>query len=203
MSGMTTVGLDLARNVFQLHGADASGRAVLRRKLRRGRGLEFLSGLPLRTVAMEACGGAHHWGREIGKLGHEVRLIPPAYVKVSSRRSATASPGRVSVGRGRLHEMVAERLGGGAPSEAFARGRVQAVLDGPDGPIRDRQHVGVPWQMTPEPAVGVLDRGLLPGRLGITEPRLAPRPTSSSRQETNSSPRSKVIERRAWAGRQG
>lgn len=86
MSEITTVGLDLAKNVFQLHGADASGRVVLRRKLRRGQVLEVLAGLPLCTVAMEACGGAHHWGREIGKLGHEVRLIPPAYVKPFLRR---------------------------------------------------------------------------------------------------------------------
>lgn len=86
MSEITTVGLDLAKNVFQLHGADASGRVVLRRKLRRGQVLEVLAGLSRCTVAMEACGGAHHWGREIGKLGHEVRLIPPAYVKPFVRR---------------------------------------------------------------------------------------------------------------------
>ena len=86
MSEITTVGLDLAKNVFQLHGADASGRAVLRRKLRRGQVLEVLAGLPRCTVAMEACGGAHFWGREIGKLGLEVRLIPPAYVKPLVRR---------------------------------------------------------------------------------------------------------------------
>jgi len=86
MSEITTVGLDLAKSVFQLHGADASGRAVLRLKLRRGQVLEMLAGLPRCTVAMEACGGAHYWGREIGKLGHEVRLIPPAYVKRFVRR---------------------------------------------------------------------------------------------------------------------
>lgn len=86
MSKIITIGLDLAKNVFQLHGADASGRAVLRRKLRRGQVLEFLGGLPSCTVAMEACGGAHHWGREIGKLGHQVRLIPPTYVKPFVRR---------------------------------------------------------------------------------------------------------------------
>ena len=86
MSGIITVGLDLAKNVFQVHGADASGKAVLRQKLRRGQVLEFLGRLPSCTVAMEACGGAHHWGREIGKLGHEVRLIPPAYVKPFVRR---------------------------------------------------------------------------------------------------------------------
>jgi transposase len=81
MSEIVTVGLRLAKNVFQLHGADASGRAMLRRKLRRGQVLEVLAGLPRCTMATEACGGAHCWGREIGKLSHEVRLIPPAYVK--------------------------------------------------------------------------------------------------------------------------
>jgi hypothetical protein len=75
MSEITTVGLDLAKNVFQVHGADASGRAELRKKLRRDQVLAFFSQLQPCVVAMEACGGAHFWGREIGKLGHEVRLI--------------------------------------------------------------------------------------------------------------------------------
>ena len=86
MSEIITVGLDLAKNVFQVHGADASGRAVLRRELRRAQVLEFFGQLGPCTAAMGACGGAHFWGREIGKLGHEVRLIPPAYVKPFVRR---------------------------------------------------------------------------------------------------------------------
>ena len=86
MAEMSTVGLDLAKNVFQAHGADVSGRVVLRKKLRRDQVLAFFAQLPACVVAMEACGGAHFWGRELARLGHQVRLIPPAYVKPFVKR---------------------------------------------------------------------------------------------------------------------
>ena len=75
MSEITTVGLDLAKNVFQVHGADGADQAMLRKKLRRDQVLAFFSRLRPCVVAMEACGGAHFWGCEIGKLGHDVRFI--------------------------------------------------------------------------------------------------------------------------------
>ena len=78
---ITTVGLDLAKNLFQAHGADAQGRPVLKRRLARGKVLEFFANLPPCLVGLEACGAAHHWARELKKLGHEVRLMPPQYVR--------------------------------------------------------------------------------------------------------------------------
>jgi transposase len=81
-----TVGLDLAKSVFQAHGADASGEVVFRKKLRREQVVPFFAGQPRCLVAMEACASAHHWAREIGALGHETRLIPPAYVKPFVKR---------------------------------------------------------------------------------------------------------------------
>jgi transposase len=81
-----TIGLDLAKTVFQAHGADASGGVVFRKKLRRDQMLGFFSGQPPCLVAMEACASSHHWAREIAALGHETRLIPPAYVKPFVKR---------------------------------------------------------------------------------------------------------------------
>ena len=75
MSEIIAVGLDLAKNVLQAHGADASGRVVLRKQLRRDHVLGFVDRLPPCVLAMKACGGAHFWVREIGRIGSEVRLI--------------------------------------------------------------------------------------------------------------------------------
>jgi transposase len=82
-------GIDIAKSVFQVHGADASGRMVVQKRLKRSQVVEFFRGKAKSIVAMEACGSAHHWGRELMKLGHEVRLIPPAYVKPYVARNKT------------------------------------------------------------------------------------------------------------------
>lgn len=78
---ITTIGLDLAKNVFQVHGSDARGKAVLRKQLRRDQVAAFFANLPRCLVGMEACGSAHHWARKIESFGHKVKLIAPQFVK--------------------------------------------------------------------------------------------------------------------------
>lgn len=89
MKGITTVGLDLAKNVFQVHAADADGAVLVRRQVRRAQVLLFFSRLHPCLIGIEACAGAHYWARELAKLGHEVRLIPPSYVKPFVKRGKT------------------------------------------------------------------------------------------------------------------
>ena len=86
LSSVTTVGLDLAKHVFQVHSVDASGRVVFAKAIRRNKLLEFFASLPPCLVGLEACGSAHHWARELIKLGHDARMMPPAYVKPYVRR---------------------------------------------------------------------------------------------------------------------
>ena len=86
MEQATTIGLDIAKHVFQAHGADGAGHVLFRKRLTRAKLLGFLAAQAPCVVAMEACAGSHYWGREISKLGHVVRLIPPAYVKPFVKR---------------------------------------------------------------------------------------------------------------------
>src|ERR1700761_8156667 len=83
---ITTIGLDLAKRVFQVHGVDAAGTVVIRKALRRAQVLPFFAKLPPCLIGMEACGTSHHWARELIRLGHTVRLMPPAYVKPYVKR---------------------------------------------------------------------------------------------------------------------
>jgi transposase len=86
---VVTVGLDLAKNVFQVHAIGADGAVLIRRKLRRTEVIRFFAELPRCLVGMEACASAHHWARELMAIGHEVRLMPPAYVKPYVKRGKT------------------------------------------------------------------------------------------------------------------
>jgi transposase len=86
---ITTIGLDLAKKVFQVHGVDGSGEVKLRKRLRRSEVVRFFAGLPPGLVAMEACATAHYWARELTALGHTVKLIPPNYVKPYVKRGKT------------------------------------------------------------------------------------------------------------------
>ena len=92
MQAVVTVGLDIAKNVFQAHGVDAEGCVVFRKRLTRAKVIEFFSGLPACLIGIEACASAHHWARELTALGHTVKLMPPAYVKpyVKSQKNDAA-----------------------------------------------------------------------------------------------------------------
>src|SRR3979490_1029245 len=84
---ISTIGLDLAKNVFQVHGIDANEKVLVRKQLRRSQVIAFFSALPPCLGGMEACATAHHWARELSKLGHEVRLMPAKDVKAYVKRN--------------------------------------------------------------------------------------------------------------------
>ena len=86
MGPVVTIGLDIAKSVFQVHGVDAEGGVVIRQKLTRARLLKFFGKLDPCLVGIEACGTSHHWARELIELGHDVRLMPPSYVKPYVKR---------------------------------------------------------------------------------------------------------------------
>lgn len=89
---ITTIGIDLAKEVFQVHGVDAYGKAVLRKQLRRGEMAKFFANLEPCLIGMEACGSAHHWARKLGEFGHTVKLMAPQFVKpyVKTNKNDTA-----------------------------------------------------------------------------------------------------------------
>jgi transposase len=90
MGDITTIGLDLAKNVFQVHAVDEAGNVVVRKRLRRGQVIAFFAGIPSCLVGLEACATAHHWARELIAVGHEARLMPPNYVKRNKHDVADA-----------------------------------------------------------------------------------------------------------------
>ena len=119
MEEVSTIGLDLAKSVFHAVGRDASGQRVFSRALRRGQVEPFFAALPRCVVAMEACGGAHHWARRLQALGHEVRLIPPIYVKPFVPHGFTqVEAGRSTV----LTRRIGGKVSGDTRREAYALG---------------------------------------------------------------------------------
>ena len=105
MSEVVIIGVDLAKRVFQIHGADAAGKVIYRRKLSRPQFNKFLNEHPSCIFAMEACASAHHWGREALAAGHEVRLVPARYVShLSNVIKATLSMQRPSQKRRCAHQ---------------------------------------------------------------------------------------------------
>src|SRR5438270_8829378 len=98
MRTITTIGLDIAKSVFQVHGVDAVGQVVIRRQLKRRYVLTFFQKLPSCLIGIEACASSHYWSRELQALGHTVRLMPPAYVKPYVKRQKNDSTDAEAIG---------------------------------------------------------------------------------------------------------
>src|ERR1700745_4315132 len=130
MSEITTIGLDLAKHFFQVHGIDAEGTTVLRKRLRRGQVLAFFSRIPRCLVGLEACATAHYWARELAALGHEVRLMAAQYVKADIKRNkkdaADAEAIGEAVGRPTMR-FVPVKTAEQQASQLLHRGREQLV----------------------------------------------------------------------------
>ena len=107
MKQISTIGLDIAKSVFQVHGIDETGGVVVRRQLKRRRVLPFFAKLSRCLVGLEACATSHHWARELEKLGHEVRLMPPRYVKPYVKRTKKMRP-MLKLSAKRLHARICD-----------------------------------------------------------------------------------------------
>jgi hypothetical protein len=148
---ITTVGLDIAKNLFQVHGADAQGRVLLKRKLARGKVLEFFATLPACLVGLEACGAAHYRARELTRLGHQGRLMPPQYVRpyVKTNKHDAADAEACCEGGAAPRHAVCPAQGRGPASHAGAAPGARAAAEaahrhdqrsaGPSGRVRDRR----------------------------------------------------------------
>jgi transposase len=119
---IVTVGLDLAKSVFQVHAIGFDGTVLARRKLRRGEVIGFFAKLSPYLVGVEACASAHHWARELIALGHEVRLMPPAYVKPYVKRGKTDAADAEAI------------CGSDASDDAVRRGEDGGAAGGADAP---------------------------------------------------------------------
>lgn len=148
----TTIGLDIAKYLFQVHGVDAKGKVMLRKLLRRAQVLEFFANLEPCLIGLEACAGAHYWARELGKLGHEVRLMSPQFVKpyvkgnkndANDAEAICEAVGRPNMRFVPVKSVESPRYAGVAPGAVGegAHGRGQSVA-GFVGRVRDRHGSG-------------------------------------------------------------
>jgi len=175
---LTTIGLDLAKQVFQVHGVDAAGNVLVRKRLRRSQMTAFFASLSPCLVGMEACATAHFWARELRALGHEVRLMPPQYVKpyvrrgkndaadaaaTSARQHADVCDPRAVQGSaaardaadGRRRDPRARREPGGAPAPRRLRTRARGAARGASRRLRA---LGAPARRAPRAAPPRLPR---------------------------------------------
>ena len=177
---ITTVGIDLAKSIFQVHAVDAAGQVVVRKALRRAQVVPFFAKLPPCLVGMEACGTSHHWARELIRLGHDVRLMPPAYVKPYVKRGKTDANDAAAICEAvtrpsmRFVPVKSTEQAGGAGAAPDARPAGQAThAVGEHDPqparrVRDRDGAGpAPCARTGGPALGRRrGRGATPGPAG-------------------------------------
>ena len=143
MQQLTTIGIDLAKSVFQVHGVDVEGATLVKRKLRRAQVLTFFAGLAPCLVGMEACAGAHFWARELQALGHDVRIMPPSYVKPYVKRGKTdgeTGPWPQMRPRKPVERCGGDLRSGDAPDDAVRAGEVGGAAGSASGP----QDAGLP-----------------------------------------------------------
>ncbi len=156
MNEVITIGLDLAKSVFQVHGVDASGKPIIRRQLRRRQVLAFFKKLPPCLVGMEACATSHYWAREIAALGHEVRMMPARYVKPYVKRNKSDAADAEAI-------CEAARSAGRrpAPDQALCSDQDARAAGGPDAapdPAAVRAPAHGDDQCAPGPSRRVRDR---------------------------------------------
>jgi transposase len=133
---ITTIGLDIAKNVFQVHGIDTAEKVVVRKQLRRGQVMKFFAALPPCLVGMEACATAHYWARELTKLGHEMRLMPAkdvkAYVKRNKNDAADAEAICEAVRRPTMRFVQVKSARAAGAADAASSPRSSAAATDPD-----------------------------------------------------------------------
>jgi len=152
MQTITTIGLDIAKSVFQVLGVDGAGQVVIRRQLKRRSVLAFFQKLPPCLVGIEACASAHHWSRELQALGHKVRLIPPAYVKPYVKRQKNDAADAEAI-----CEAVTRATMRFVPTKTPEQQSGLGPVDSKDSLLSANQVQGCFW----EAALGVMDRLVL------------------------------------------